>query len=373
MGDDQLAAALEAIDAATGEPSENSALMRAKCRGLMRGYHERWRTADMVSTSVEATLTAPLPNIATGKTSRTFTIAGKLDVTVLIDGRRNYIIDHKTTSQDINDANAPYWRQLAVEGQATHYLLLAWLNGQKYDGALWDVVRKPGISPKKLTKAERAAVVSSRSYFNQPLSAADLERLQVEERESPEMYESRLAHDCTHERPEWYFQRRSVPRLDHEMEEYAGELWDIAQDIVQVRRTGKHYRNSGACLLYGSPCEYLGICSHHDSETSERWKLRGQVHAELPLEGDGRDVLTNSRLRCFQTCRRKEYFRYELGIERVDAEEREALYFGHAWHAGQEAWWSCLLIPEELSNGNADSDSRTNAARKSVAAPELAR
>lgn len=370
---DPLQAGLDAIDAIIGERTESSAVVWAKCRGLLRGYHEAWKSSQMVATSVEHTLTAPLVNIETGAKSRTFSIAGKLDVTVVIDGRRNYVVDHKTTSHDISDPNSSYWRQLAVEGQATHYLLLAWLNGQKYDGALWDVVRKPGISPKKLSKGERAAAVSNGVYFGDPISMFDRERLQVEERESPEMYEARLAADCL-ERREWYFQRRSVPRLDHEMEEYARELWDIAQDIVQVRRTGKHYRNSGACLLYNSPCEFLGICSHHDSETSDRWKRRENVHAELPLlEGDGRDVLTNSRLRCFQTCRRKEHFRYELGIERLDAEEREALFFGTCWHAGQEAWWSCFLTPEELSNGNDPECSRANAVRKPGGPPQLCR
>jgi hypothetical protein len=371
--DEQLQAALEAIDRAVGGPTEQTALVRAKCRGLMAGYHAAWRDSGLVATSVETMLTAPLVNPATGVSSRSFTLAGKLDATVLLDGCRHYVVDHKTTSQPIDDPNAPYWRQLAVEGQATHYLLLAWLNGQKYDGAIWDVVRKPAISPKKLTKAERANVVSSRQYYGRQVALGDLERLQVEERESPEMYESRLAADCL-ERPDWYFQRRSVPRLDHELEEYAGELWDIAQDLVQVRRTGKHYRNSGACLLYGSPCQFLGICSGHDAPDSDRWKRRERVHEELPLlEGDGRDVLTNSRLRCFQTCRRKEHFQYTLGIERFDAEEREALYFGTIWHAGQEAWWSCFLLSEESCHGNAAADSRTNEVRQSVAAPQLAR
>jgi CRISPR/Cas system-associated exonuclease Cas4 (RecB family) len=61
---------------------------------------------------------------------------------------------------------------------------------------------------------------------------------------------------------------------------------------------------------------------------------------ELPgIEGDGRNVLTNSRIRCFQTCRRKHFYEYELGVERQDEEEREALYFGNLWHAALEAWF----------------------------------
>jgi hypothetical protein len=365
-----LDAALMAIDVAVGEPTEQSALIRAKCRGLMRGYHARWSGQPCRPIEVEVTLTAPLINPATGRKSRIFSLAGKLDVTIEIDGR-TYVVDHKTTSQDIADPNSPYWRQLVVEGQATHYLLLAWLNGQEHDGAIWDVVRKPTISPKKLSKTERALVVSNGTYCGPPVTQLDRERMQTEERESPAMYEARLAGDCC-ERPDWYFQRRSVPRLAYELEEYATELWDIAQDMARVHRTGKNYRNSGACLLYGSPCEFLGICSHHDNPSSDRWKLRASVHEELPLApgDDGRCILTNSRVRCYQTCKRKEHYRYMLGIERFDAEERESIFFGNCWHAAQEAWWRCFLQPEEPTNGKR---SRTNAVRNRGAAPQLAR
>ena len=98
-------------------------------------------------------------------------------------------------------------------------------------------------------------------------------------------------------------------------------------------------------MNYGSPCVYLGICSGYDTPDSEKWQRKGNVHVELPtLQGDGRDVLTNSRIRCFQTCRRKHYYQYELGIERIDEEEREALYFGNCWHTAQEAYFNALRV-----------------------------
>jgi hypothetical protein len=97
-------------------------------------------------------------------------------------------------------------------------------------------------------------------------------------------------------------------------------------------------------MLYGSPCKFLGVCSGHDTAESDNWKKKEHVHNELDgIDGDGRDVLTNSRIRCFQTCKRKHYYQYELGIERIDAEEREALAFGTLYHAGLEAWWQCFL------------------------------
>lgn len=340
-----LQAAYDAIDAMTARADESQLIVAAKCRALCVGYDARWHAAGYVPLGIERTLQSDLVNPDTKKISRTFTVAGKLDVIATMNARR-FLFDHKTCSQDISP-EAPYWRQLAVEGQVNHYYLLAWLNGEKFDGAIWDVVRKPSISPKKITKAERASVVSTQSYCGTPMSAGTLAVMQTEERETLEMYEARLVHDCTIERPEWYFARRAVPRMDHEIMEYAQELWAHGQDVLATRNATSNERlpprNSGACMLYGSPCKFLGICSGHDSPTSDKWQPKQSVHNELDLPGDGRGVLTNSRIRCFQTCRRKHYYEYELGIERYDEEEKESLFFGSVFHAGLNAWWSTFL------------------------------
>ena len=340
-----LESALEAVDAFAGDDLDDSQrIVRAKVRGLLRGYSARWEHSGYTALEVEHLLTSDLYNPKTESKSRSFTIAGKLDVIAEHSGKR-VLVDHKTTSHDISDPNAPYWRQLAIEGQVNHYYLLAWLNGMKFDHAVWDVVRKPATSPKKLAKAERASIVAEGRYCGIVVSDEERQALAGgEERESPDLYEARLAYDCTVERPEWFFHRRAVPRLDNEIMEYAGELWTHGQDILHERRKGcLPARNSGACMNYGTPCRYLGICSGHDTTESDKWQRKTQVHNELELEGDGRNVLTNSRIRNWQTCRRKHYYDYELGIELQDEEEREALWFGSMWHAGLNAWWSCFI------------------------------
>jgi hypothetical protein len=341
-------------------------LVAAKVRGLMRGYDARWCDAGYVPVAVEQLVEADLVNVETGRKSRTFRIAGRLDVVCEHEGRR-LLLDHKTTSSDIADPNAPYWRQLVVEGQPSHYMLLEWLNGRKLDTCVWDVIRKPGIRPKKLAKAERAAAVASRKYFGDLLSMAELDRLQTDETESLAMYEARLAHECTIESPDKYFQRRGVPRLDSELHEYARELWDHADDIRESRVNERHVRNSGACILYNSPCKFLGICSGHDSVDSDKWGRKANVHRELPeLQGDGRDVLTNSRIRCFQTCHRKHHYEYGLGLEQVDEEEREALYFGSAMHIALQKWWEFFL------KGSSDEHSDTTGCGANVVPQPIA-
>jgi hypothetical protein len=340
----QLSAAIEVITPYLESKVEGQPLVAAKCIGLMHGYDAKWSNSPFLIDGVEAVLTSDLYNPASGRKSRTFTSAGKLDVraTEASTGKK-IIFDHKTTMEDISDPASDYWKQLVVEGQATHYMLLEWLNGHKVDAAVWDVVRKPGISPRATTKAETALLVRDGLYCGRLFSAEEKEQwiADKDRKETPLMYSMRLAQDCTTERPHRYFQRRMIPRLEGEIREYASDQWDIGQDIIHARANDRHPRNSGACMLHHSPCKFLGVCSGHDTLDSERWKKRDWVHPELPIVGqtNGEDILTNSRMRMFQTCKRKHYYHYELGVERVYEEEKEVLFFGNVFHEALEQFF----------------------------------
>lgn len=122
-------------------------------------------------------------------------------------------------------------------------------------------------------------------------------------------------------------------------------------------------------MLYGSPCKFLGICSGHDTPDSDKWRRKKERHPELgdAIEHDA-DALTNSRIRTFQTCRRKHFYEYELGIERQDEDEKEALYFGAMFHAALEAWWRCFLVSNsEVSHVNGRTDSPASGVGQSPA------
>ncbi len=359
MNTQALQNAVDAIDAHSWNLDDKGLVIAAKCRGLMAGYHARYANAGLMPVAVEEVYQTPLTNPDTGRNSRSFTVAGMIDVLCEVDGS-TILLDHKTCSQEIADPAAPYWRQLTVEGQVSHYMLMLWQHGIKCDKAIWDVMRKPNIKPKKLSKADMAMVASTREYFDAPIMLQDPQTW--DGRERFDMFESRVAHDCTYERPDWYFQRRTVARMDNELFEYARELWQHSQDLLHDRGELKErskklnqkvdpVRNSGACMLYGSACKFLGICSGYDSIDSDKWVDKKHIHNELPEIDEGLDVLTNSRIRCFQTCRRKHYYEYELARERVDEEEKEALFFGNLWHHAQEAWWKTFLVQGE-TDGN---------------------
>ena len=350
---------IAAINDAVQNKEESTQIIGAKCRALLRGYAIHWKDSQYIPIEVEVVASADIVNPATGYNSRILKTAGKLDVlatrpSMMSGSHKLTLIDHKTTSDEIADPDGTYWQQLAVESQPTHYMLLQWLNGIKLDEAMWDVLRKPSIAPRKLkSKAEHALVVANQIYFNQRLSTETMNWLQVSDRENLELYEARLFHDCTEERPEWYFQRRTIPRLDSELITYATDLWDSGQLVLEARRKDRWPKHSGSCMNYGSPCRFLGICSGQDQPTSANWEKRESVHEELSPDMD-RNTLTYSSIRTFQTCPKKFYYHYHLGIKRIVEADREALLFGHIWHLGLEAYWKSLQ-PKESNNGSGNS------------------
>jgi len=357
-----LTNALNAIDRHSKDE-----LIAAKVRGLMIGYDARWASSPCKMIGVEEVFHLPVVNPKTGKSSRTFTQSGKFDGVLEIGGR-NYLLEHKTTSEDIADPDAPYWGILDIDSQVSSYALANWQMGRKLDGTIYDVIRKPGIRPKDISKAQQKLIVSHREYcgFEVPVEIA-LAVSQGQERECCKLYEIRLAAE-TLENPEKYYQRRIIPRLDDDLAEYAAEMWDVGQSLLHARQNNAHYRNSGACMNYNTPCTFLGVCRGYDSIDSDKWKRKELRHSELPVEFDdgGLNVLTNSRIKCFQTCRRKHLYQYEMGVERIDAEEREALALGTLMHHGLEAWFKTFM------KGGADAPSSENSSAVNAVAGESA-
>lgn len=341
---ERLAAALAALDAHLEsnpwrEP-DSAAVVGAKVRGLMIGYDAHWSDAEwQLDGEPEQVVHLPIVNPETGRASRTFTQAGKFDGIVRGYGKR-LLLEHKSASEDIADPAATYWRRLAIDSQVSSYMLKSLQAGDKLDGALYDVIRKPSIRPKRLAKADLAEISTKGTYCGFEVERDEYEDvLRGQGDETPYLYALRVAREALTE-PERYYQRRMIPRLDDDVAEYATELWAIADEIRLARLTGRHFRNSSACMEWGRPCEYLGICSGYDQPDSGNWQRVADVHGELPGVMDGRDVLTNSRIKAFQRCRRYHFNRYEEGLRRLQDDEAEALYLGTAIHHALAAWWS---------------------------------
>ena len=344
MNLDPLKNARQVIEQASAQVDDW--LPAAMCQALLEGYHARWSDQQrrIAVREIETTHQTRLVNLDTMCSSRSFRIAGKIDKLAVQDGRLA-IFDHKTTSQEIADLGGSFWRQLMVEAQPTHYELLLLSSGIQVEQVIWDVVRKPALRPRKLTPSQRDSLRDNGTYLGQAVSRETAQRFW--ERENRELYEVRLTQEVL-QNPNRYFARRGVSRTREELAEYAQELWQIGQEILSARRNNRWYRNSGACMVYGTPCKFLGVCSGHDSIESERWGRKPHPHAELPAEvqEEPLDLLTPTRARSFQTCRRKHYYEYELGAERLEEKPTEALYFGGLWGRTLDAYWAAISPPQ---------------------------
>lgn len=332
-----LTAAIESINHAASQQNKKQQLIAAKCRALMVGYDEKWNGIEWETISTEEMFHLPVVNPDSGATSRTWTHAGKKDGLIrYIPSGRNYLLEHKTTSDNISDPSGSYWRRLVIDSQVSGYMLAEWQNGNKLDGTVYDVIRKPATRPKQITKALQKVMIQEGTYLSEKVP----KEFRLLEVENIELYEVRLTQECLSD-PNKFYQRRTIPRLDDEIIEFANELWDIGKTILSARKNNRHYRNSDACMNWGSPCEYISFCSGHDNPESGGWVTRENIHSELKGLKEPQSVLTNSRIRCFQSCRKKHFYRYELGIQKHSEEERESLYMGTVIHEALRAWWDC--------------------------------
>lgn len=329
----KLAAALSAIPP---PETEGEALRTAIARGLMTGYHHRWIDEDWTVEAVEQEFHIPIFNPHSRRRSPLYTHAGKFDGIVSKNGDP-YLLEHKTCREEIGPAS-PYWTRLSIDTQISGYLLASWHLGRKLTGVLYDVIRKPEIRPKRLGLKETMMVRTSGLYCNTRLSPEAYQQFSLTQdyREIPEMFEARLIQD-TLERPEWYFGRQLVTRLDKELLTYAEELWRTTKDVRIAESSGDHRRNDKACFAFHRPCEYLGLCAGHDHQTRAHWRQLPILHPELEDPTCGPTTLTHSRISTFTTCRRKHFYRYGLGITRW--ETPEPLAFGALFHEALAAWW----------------------------------
>jgi len=344
MSDETLAVALDTIDSLVPEMEWKT---RAMARGLMRGYDARWSDQAERMIVCEEEFVVPIWNLANKgikpSQSRTLKFAGKRDKRVLRNSSR-WILDHKTTSVDIQDPDATYWRQLAINAQASWYLLAGHYEDLGVEGIIWDVIRKPAIKPKKIAQTMQKSVVAGNPYCGFDVSDNAQAYIVENGTENAELFELRVTRETIND-PDRYYQRKPIMRLLHDMVDDCQELWQLAQDVLYSRRCNWQPCNSNACLTYGSPCQYLGICSGHDTIDSDNWRRREQVHSELDsIEGDGKNIITTSRLACFQNCRRKHHYRYDLGLERHDREPSAALQFGTTFHAALDVWWKAYKL-----------------------------
>lgn len=213
---------------AWAEPEE-WAVEREIVARLIAGYYWRWEQDEVEIVASEIGFRIPVINPDTLARSRTWEAAGVIDKIVRLPDGRLAIQEHKTVSEDLSEGS-DYWLRLRLDQQISLYVLAARTLGYDVQTVLYDVIRKPSIRP-KLVKGTR---------------------------ETPEQFGDRLIEDIG-TRPDFYFARKEIPRLESDLEEFRAELWQQGRLLRECQLSGRWYRNTNQCL-HPFRCPFADLC-----------------------------------------------------------------------------------------------------------------
>lgn len=215
----------------------------ATLRALIMGYDTLWKRDEFETIAVEESFEQPFDRV---------TIVGRMDAIAKDKEGRIWIVEHKTTSADLDDPT--YWQQLRLDPQISMYWRALKKMGLEPYGCLYDVTRKPTIKPmlatpvesRKYTKATKAE--PSRLYSNMR-----------ETDETPQEYFLRLTADIG-ENPSKYYRRATVARdAQDEFDAHMDDVWTITA-IKHAEERGAFPRNPDSCRKFGSVCGYFPVC-----------------------------------------------------------------------------------------------------------------
>src|SRR3990167_3244587 len=290
---------------------------------LVTGWNWRWGESLEIVDS-EQSFALPLINPETGAATPLWDAAGKIDGIVQVDGRK-LTLEHKFISDPI-DQDSDYWRRLQIDSQISLYTWAGRQIDHDVTGVFFDVIRKPTIRPeqvpildedgkkivldaagnrvfnvvkakKKCEKCEGTGVlelVDEREFPGMqnppcpctqgaPRQTGDTEKgyvLQARQMTPEEWGEKLLADIGT--RPEFYFARIEIARLDDELDEMLQEMWDVQKTIREAQLKGRWYKTVGKDTCPW--CPFFGLCTSKfkfEGVAPEGFMLLENVHPEL--------------------------------------------------------------------------------------------
>jgi PD-(D/E)XK nuclease superfamily len=219
-------------------------------RALVKGYRAYWGSPD-IQFACERT-DVPFQIMI----DPTIMIVGEFDGTgIRRDTNKRAIQEIKTSSEDIS-LGSSYWNKVAlVDSQVTSYLLASRTMGWGHVEVLYDVLLKPDIKRQYATPADKRKYTKATKTEPSRLYAD-----QREKDEDEEDFEIRVLEDIE-KRPEHYYQRGVVVRLEHEHEAHVRDVKGTVHLLQIVRNMGEDTpRNTDSCFKYGRPCDFFQVC-----------------------------------------------------------------------------------------------------------------
>ena len=233
---------------------------------LVTGYHWRWGRAGITIIESEKAFRLPLVNPETNSATPLWDVAGKIDGIIEMDGRL-LVLEHKFVSDPI-DQDSDYWRRLALDSQISVYTWAARSLGYNVSGVLYDVIRKPTIRPELVPRLDEHGLKIVLDAHgdrvmkkdNTPRQTGDLAAgyvLQTRPQTSEEWSQKLLAD--IGERPDHYYQRIEIARLDQDIEEMQHEMWSIQKTIREAQLNQRWFKTVSRDTC--SYCPFFGLCT----------------------------------------------------------------------------------------------------------------
>lgn len=235
----------------------------ARSRALITGYYVAWsKTRDKWElVSCEETII---------HSSSTVDIGIKTDVIARdTSSGELYLVEHKTTSEEISTIGDDYWLRLAIDGQITLYRHLVERKHSEPVKILYDVAKKIQGKPKM-----RERVVRRKDETDEELQAR-----KDAARESIGEFEARLTKEAISNKG--LYVRHEIHRTDEDTKRLLEEWAEVAEEMSVYK--GVYPRNESFCQSRFGKCPYLGVCTGIESLDDPKFE-QSEPHPELNLE-----------------------------------------------------------------------------------------
>jgi len=187
-----------------------------------------------------------------------------------------YLLDHKTSIDNIEDPMCNFWVELMINPQPTGYQLALEHKFGEEVRIMWDVVKKHGSKGPKMKKAVQKRKLEKDEAFA---------LRKIDNMETWDEYSDRLYKDYT-DNQSTYYKRKQIGRTKHDHETWKAEFIANAASIANAKVIGTFPRVSSSCRKFGSVCPYASVCSGLESIESDNFVTKRNRHPEL----DGEEV-----------------------------------------------------------------------------------
>lgn len=237
---------------------------------------------------------------------------GKVDDLRVLPDDRTAIIEHKTTSKDI-DPLGNYWLGIPINNQIYRYFYALKKLDIDVETVLYDVLRVPSIKPKQITQEQTKHLIETGTYsYKEQVFSTDHEvehysandttvvvdgieaeviqgKRGISIVETWQMFYFRVLYEIMGD-TDRYFQRKEIPILEQRVKGTETELQAEIDNIKWHQEQGIWPRRTLQCRFGGTRCQFCKICEGmydvENGEIPEGYIVTNTQHVELGVEDE---------------------------------------------------------------------------------------